>query len=243
MPDALPNPDPAWAYFLDIDGTLVELVANHRDVKFSTALIDILIEVREASNGALALISGRSLKDIDRISGVVRFPAAGQHGLERRDIGGCVSIQKTSYRTLQKAREILRNLVEQYPQLSLEDKGMSLALHFRQARELEGWLNNEFANIAITEDLRLQKGHCVLELISFGVDKGKAIELFMAQSPFEGRRPVFLGDDLTDEAGFSFVNRLQGLTIKVGTGETCAAYRLSSPNAVRDWLSLVKRPI
>jgi len=105
VPDALRNPDPAWAYFLDIDGTLVELVANHRDVKFSTALIDILIEVREASNGALALISGRSLKDIDRISGAVRFHAAGQHGLERRDIGGCVSIQKTSYRTLQRARK------------------------------------------------------------------------------------------------------------------------------------------
>ena len=129
-------------------------------------------------------------------------------------------------------------LVAQYPDLLLEDKGLSLALHYRQAPQLAAWLHRQLAAwVGATDGLQLQKGKKVLEIKPAGFDKGSAIAEFMAEPPFRGRRPVFIGDDVTDENGFAKVNFLDGLTVKVGAGKTAARHRLPSTKAVRAWLA------
>ena len=119
-----------------------------------------------------------------------------------------------------------------------DNKGLTLALHYRQAPALAAWLHRQLAAwIAEVDDLQLQKGKRVLEIKPAGFDKGSAIAEFMAEAPFQNRVPVFIGDDVTDEHGFARVNLLGGHSIKVGAGRTAARYRLTDVAAVRGWLA------
>lgn len=236
---ALPPPSGEWAYFLDVDGTLVELAAHPDAVIVPQALRDMIAASHRHCGGALAVVSGRSLAALDAMLGIPALPMAGQHGLERRDPDGSVRQLVLAPAALAEAERMLTPLRERHPGLLLERKGMSLAIHYRQAPRLGSHLHRLLGDFLASapRGLQLQKGKYVLELKPAGHDKGSAIAAFMAQPPFQGRKPVFIGDDLTDEHGFAMVNAMQGLSIKVGRGATRAAWRLKDVTAVRAWLA------
>lgn len=235
----LPAAQADWAYFLDVDGTLIDIAATPAAAAVDAALLDLLARLHRASGGAVALVSGRALADLDRRLGSCRLPLAGQHGLERRDAAGRLWIQPASPEAKSAIRTALEPLLEEHPGLLLEDKGLTLALHYRQAPHLEAVVRRTMARLVAEagDGLVLQEGKCVVEVKPGGVDKGTAIKDYLCEPPFLGRRPVFIGDDLNDEHGFAVVNRARGLSIKVGGGESCARHRLRDVGAVRAWLA------
>lgn len=225
------------ALFLDIDGTLAELAempdAVHIDREFAAALPRIAGELA----GAVALVTGRAITSADRLFAGLKLPIAGQHGAERRDAAGTIFLHTPVKSTQARLRRLLRRLAKRHPQLLLEDKGAAMALHFRAAPELAGIVHDTLArSIEHERGYELQPGKMLLELRPEGRDKGTAINDFMAEVPFAGRLPVFVGDDLTDEHGFAAVERLGGWTIKVGPGRTAARFRLPDSTAVKRWL-------
>ena len=227
------------AYFLDFDGTLVDFDDSPAGTRVSTSLRAVIDTLFHRSNGATAVISGRSLRDIDRIfHAPPQLPAAGQHGTERRTSEGVVSATEIASAGLSRVRRRLAVAVETEPGLMLEDKGQSLALHYRRAPGLADVASRLMTKMQAVVGARyvLQRGKYVIELKPGGRDKGHAILEFMQEEPFRGRVPVFVGDDVTDEDGFRVVNRLRGISIKVGAGMTSADHHLSSPRAVVDWL-------
>lgn len=248
-PRAAASGAPVWpanaAVFLDIDGTLVAHESRPGDVRIDDALRALLGQVREAAGGALALISGRSLADIDALFAPDRFAAAGQHGAERRSAGGALHFHAPLASRLEAQAASLRELVRAHPALLLEEKGASLALHFRGDPAAAALVEREARRcvVALGDDFELQAGKFVFEVKPSGKDKGTAIDEFMAEAPFADRRPVFVGDDLTDELGFERVNRIGGDSVKVGPGPTHARWRLEDAAAVRRWLAqLADRP-
>jgi trehalose 6-phosphate phosphatase len=227
-----------WAFFLDVDGTLLDHAPHPRDVSVGQDLRRLLEALRAASDGAVAMISGRSVEDLDALFAPLRLPAAGQHGMERRSAIGERHRHAPSLRHLVRAAAALVRLTAAHDGLVFENKGMTLALHYRRAPDLRALVEGEMRRIAesIGQEFELQAGKFVLELKPSGRDKGSAIAEFMAEAPFAGRLPVFLGDDLTDEYGFEIVNGLEGHSIKVGPGTTRARWRLADAAAVRSWL-------
>lgn len=235
---APPKPQPDWAYFLDIDGTLLDIAERPEAIRVDGELRALVERAFVACGGALALISGRSLADVERRLAGVLIPAAGQHGIERRDAAGDLHSGSAAPPAMQELRARLASLVERHPGLLLEDKGLSLALHYRQAPRLAAYLHRILPRLAaeVGDDVMVQKGKRVLEIRPGGIDKGTAVEAFLAEMPYRGRRPVFIGDDITDEPGFAVANRWAGVSIKVGGGASRARYRLSDAAAVRAWL-------
>lgn len=237
----LPPPPPArlgWAYFLDVDGTLVEFAPSPDGIHVDADLLGLLKRLHQAGGGGLALVSGRALADLDTRLDGLRVPMAGQHGLERRDADGGIHHGAVPL-PHQSIRNLLLGELQAHPGLLLEDKGMTLALHYRQAPALGAYVYRLMAGLAnrLGKDYTLQKGKYVLELKPAAADKGKAIAAYLAEPPFAGRHPVFIGDDVTDEHGFEAINRLGGLSIKVGPGSTAARHRLADVAAVRNWLA------
>jgi trehalose 6-phosphate phosphatase len=232
-----PTPTLEWCYFLDVDGTLLEIADNPNAVHVDQSLLHLLERLHRAS-GAVALISGRAISDLDRRI-TARLPRAGQHGLERRDAAGRLWLHATPPEAKERIRSALAPWLERHPGLILEDKGLTLALHYRQEPDLEEQMNGLMEKLIAEAggSLVMQKGKCVVEAKPAHFDKGTAIEEFLAEAPFKGRQPVFIGDDLNDEHGFAAINRIGGISIKVGDGESCAAYRLPDVEAVRAWLA------
>jgi trehalose 6-phosphate phosphatase len=227
-----------FAYFLDIDGTLVDLADTPGAVALDPALPDLVEALYQSSGGAIALITGRSIADADRLFPRRQLPIAGQHGHERRSAKGTVTRHRVSPQTLDAARHLLRGIVERHPKLLLEDKGLSVALHYRRAPHLAGIAHRAMhkAQGLLGGQYSVHRGKRVVELTPAGRDKGRAIRAFMREAPFRGKPPVFIGDDVTDEHGFAMVNRLRGDSIKVGPGPTVAGWRLPSVSAVLAWL-------
>lgn len=228
----------ARAWFLDFDGTLVEFAERPEGVQVDGKLLTLVESLYVASGGALALISGRPIGDLDRLFTRLRLPMAGMHGLERRTAAGAVRRYATGAAPLEAVRDTLGEIVSRHPGVLLEDKGLALALHYRAAPQLAGYLHR-VARDAITRlggVYGLQSGKFVVEIRPVGRDKGMAIEEFMRESPFAGRTPIFIGDDATDEFGFLTVNRLGGYTVKVGPGPTAAGWRLRTVAEVHGWL-------
>ena len=226
------------AYFLDIDGTLVDLADTPGTVRLAATLPELVDALFQSSGGALALITGRSIADADRLFPGRCLPIAGQHGHERRSADGVVTRHRVSARGLDAGRRKLRALVARHPQLLLEDKGLSLALHYRRALHLAGLSHRVMRSVqsSLGDQYCVHRGKRVVELTPAGKDKGLAIRAFMREAPFRGRPPIFIGDDVTDEHGFAMVNRLGGESIKVGPGPTSAHLRLPSVSAVLGWL-------
>jgi trehalose 6-phosphate phosphatase len=228
-----------WAFFLDIDGTLLDIEGHPDDVHIGRAELDLVSALHRCTGGALALISGRPLAGIDSLFHPLKLPCAGQHGAERRDSGGKRHRHRFAVEALQRAATPLRKFAARNEGLVFEDKGASVALHYRLAPQLE-----QAARTLVEEAARgaggaveMQVGKKVFELKPAGCDKGGAIEEFMSEAPFAGRTPIFLGDDVTDEFGFRVVNRLDGHSIKVGEGPTDARWRLANPAAAKAWLA------
>lgn len=235
-------PPPAqsrWAYFLDLDGTLLELAVTPEAIHVDPRLPDLLSDLQRACAGAVALVSGRSLADLDRRLGVPTLPKAGQHGLERRDAAGRQWQHPPPLQAKLAIQSALTPVFRSSNGLLLEDKGLSLALHFRQAPELAGYVRG-LAHRLVDEKgggrMIVQEGKAVVEIKPAGIDKGTAIAEYLAEPPFAGRRPVFIGDDLSDEHGFAVVNERDGVSIGVGDRPSSARYRLAGVGAVRSWL-------
>lgn len=227
------------ALFLDIDGTLAEFAATPREVQIDLRLIEALPLLRVRHGGALALVTGRSIADVDRMLPEFGMPVAGQHGCERRDALGTLHLHASDPDVLRKLRDLFSAFAARHPGLLLEDKGATVALHYRQSPQLAGQVYSAARSAFDTaggEGYSLWEGKQLVEIRPDGRDKGNAIVDFMLEPPFSGRTPVFIGDDLTDEDGFAAVTALGGWSVKVGRGRTCAQYRLADIAAARRWL-------
>jgi trehalose 6-phosphate phosphatase len=227
------------ALFLDVDGTLLEIAATPDRVRVPASLRNTLQLSFAREQGALALLSGRSLEELDELFAPNQFPASGKHGLEVRLPSGVVMRPAIDPAMLDNARRRLSNLQDAHRGLLFEDKGMALAMHFRQAPRLERDVEQAMDKLAAELDgeFVLQKGKCVVELMPRGFSGRSAIDLFMSQREFAGRTPVFVSDDPIDEIGFEAVNEMGGHTIRVGKlEETAARYRFSTVSTVVAWL-------
>ncbi|RJT23633.1 trehalose-phosphatase [Buttiauxella izardii] len=232
------------AFFFDLDGTLAEIKPHPDQVYIPAAVRTLLQKMSVMSDGALALISGRSMAELDKLATPFHFPLAGVHGAERRDINDKTHIVTLPEPMVAALHQYLNDALTLLPGTELEPKGMAFALHYRQAPEAkEAIFALAQEMIQRYPELALQPGKCVVELKPLGIDKGAAIRAFMQEAPFAGRTPVFIGDDLTDEAGFKQVNALGGLTIKVGSGETIANHRLANVRMVYHWLGKLTQHI
>lgn len=245
MRDNVSRPSPPsasldWAYFLDVDGTLLDIARTPDAVHVDTVLLDLIARLYRDSGGAMALVSGRAISDLEKLLGTLRLPLAGQHGLERRDASGRLWMHAAPPTAKRAIKEALAPVLARHSGLLLEDKGLTLALHYRMAPHLASYVNRLMHRLANEADARLevQRGKCVAEIKPTGIDKGTAVAEYLLESPFKGRRPVFIGDDLNDEHGFAEVNKLDGISIKVGEGKSCARFRLPDVSAVRYWLGL-----
>ncbi|VVE61553.1 trehalose-phosphatase [Pandoraea captiosa] len=234
------------AFFFDLDGTLAPLAARPDAVKLPPDTARVLQSLFERTRGALAVVSGRAIDQIDGLLAPLRLPAAGLHGAEIRHASGELLRADGHTADIERISAMaapLQALVAQHPGLLLENKGSALALHYRGAPELAGVARDTMRALADlhAEHFSLQPGKLVFELRPRHVSKGRAITALLNDAPFAGRTPLFAGDDLTDEAGFADVNALGGITIKIGDGETCAHHRLPSPEALTAWLLTLHR--
>jgi trehalose 6-phosphate phosphatase len=226
------------AFFLDVDGTLLGIAATPDAVAVEPGLVAQLAALEKATGGAVALISGRSIAALDALFEPLTLPAAGQHGAERRDAAGRFHRHILGARGIEEARAAAHGFARNHPGVLVEEKGLSVAVHYRRAPGAEPALRALLEGIAAGSggELALQPGKMVFEVKPAGRDKGTAITEFMDEPPFRGRVPVFIGDDVTDEYGFAVVNERGGLSVKVGEGPSCARARLPGVEAVRDWL-------
>lgn len=224
------------ALFLDLDGTLAPIAARPEDVRPDPRRNTLLKGLAQRLKGRLAVVSGRSLDDIDRIlEGRIACVAA-IHGLVRRDAQGVVG-ETPPHPGLAAARAALADFVAADPRLLMEDKSLSLTLHYRLAPDRAQEAVDLAERLATVTGLALQPGDMVVELRTPGASKGDAIRAFMAETPFKGARPVFLGDDMTDEHGFFAAQQLGGYGILVGPPRrTTARYRMEGVEATLAWL-------
>lgn len=238
---ALPGIDAQTALFLDFDGTLADLAPQPEAVQLAADLIPVLTQLAAQLNGALAIVSGRRLADLDGFLAPLRLPSAAEHGAQHRAAGGEVICLAAP--DLRAVARLATALAARHAGLRVEVKSAAVALHYRHAPALEALALQVMQDAAQrTPGLELLRGKSVLEIKPAGISKGTAIEAFMASAPFAGRLPLFAGDDTTDEAGFSAVQLLGGQGIKVGEGSTLAQFRCASPAALRQWLRLACQP-
>ena len=223
---------PATAVFLDFDGTLVDLADTPDGVRLEPGVVEALALLAERHGGALAIISGRPVAQIDAMLAPLLLPVAGVHGVERRGADGTLHVAATP--DVAAVLASARALAQRHPGLLVEQKRGAVALHYRLAPELEQLCLQEMtAAVQACPGVLLLHGKMVLEAKPAATDKGGAIAAFMAEQPFSGRQPVFAGDDTTDEAGFAYVQQAGGQGVKVGSGPSAAALRLASPGALR----------
>lgn len=226
---------PSCALFLDFDGTLVDLAQQPEDVVVPPSLVATLRDLHAYLGGAVAVISGRPMEQLDAFLAPLRLPMAGVHGSERRAADGTLSLHATY--PLDEVQRAAQALADQHPALRLESKRGSLALHYRQAPQLEALcLDTLRAAVEASPGLTLMRGKMVVEAKPGGASKGMAIDAFMHEAPFAGRQPVFIGDDFTDEVGFTVVQGRGGMGVKVGGGASAAWHRVESPpRCARSW--------
>jgi trehalose 6-phosphate phosphatase len=229
------------ALFLDFDGTLVELADSPGAIQVPAGLRPLLERLAVRLGGRLAVVSGRAIGDLDRHLGRCAIAVSGSHGLELRYADG-EDVPVAAPAALQPARAELAAFAAADPRLLLEDKPASVALHFRRAPERAEEAEALAAELATRTGLTLQPGKMVVELRPHGADKGDALRRLMREPPFAGARPLFVGDDLTDEHAFEAAAQLGGAGILVGPARgTAATWRLDDVAAVGAWLTEASR--
>ena len=239
MPTAPHNLDSAAvALFLDVDGTLLAIRDDPADVSADKALIATLEACFDRLDGAMALISGRSVAEVDRILAPAVFPVAGAHGSELRESNG-ETVSAVDQPLPRDVLATLETFAARHDGLLLEHKRGGASLHYRRAPALEAECRRLVDSLLteLGDSFRLIAGKMVFEIAPHKHDKGAAIEAFLEKPPFSGRVPIFLGDDVTDEDGFRVVNELGGLSIRVGPVEHSEArYQLGDVDDVQSWL-------
>ena len=239
----LPAPAGELAFLLDIDGTLLDIAPTPRAVLVPATLRQTLARIGKLSDGALALISGRSLQDIDRIFAPIQLPAIGGHGAEFRPVKGKASLRGRATPLSSALRQRLAGIAALGPGIIVEDKGYSLALHYRQAPKLKRAIERAVDAVrAETPGLEALPGKAVIEIKHKGLDKRKAVRRLMEFAPFAGRRPVFIGDDYTDESVFAVLPEFNGIGFSVGRKMPGAAGSFETPRDVRQWLDRISKP-
>lgn len=262
----LPPPIPTGAaLFVDFDGTLAPIAARPQDVRVPSWVVPVLAALERRLGGALALVSGRPLAQIDQFLQPLVPAAAGVHGAERRGAAGRLEVQTATPPPA--AMACARALAQAHAGLLLEPKPGGFALHYRERPELEALCREalqaalQSSSVAASpprhqpmpvqrasaaaqndeahapqRDWELMQGHCVFELKQRRISKGTALRAFMAEAPFAGRVPIYAGDDVTDEDGVEAAQALGGWGVRVGPGATAARYRLADVDAVARWL-------
>ena len=236
--DAASDGAAVWALFLDFDGTLVDIAPRPDAVAVDPQLPDALARLRERLGGALAIVTGRPIATIDRYIARQSLDVAGLHGVEYRLAGRLSPCRIEEHPRLRQAIETLNIRLAPETGVLIEDKGCSVAIHWRMASPDCAARAQRAADETAAElgpAYRLQRGKAVAEILPADAAKGPIIRRFLQHPPYRGRRPVFVGDDLTDEHGFAAVNAEGGLSVKVGAGEgpTQALRLVPSPAALR----------
>ena len=239
--NALTHPDPlaveGASVLLDLDGTITPIMPRPGQVGPLAARTELMKRLGERLEGRLAIVSGRTIAEIDRVLEGAVVAVAGVHGLERRRADGRIQRARPDP-ALDIVRAELPRLLARHPGVTAEDKGLSLTIHYRGYEEATADVEAFAKDLAARTDLVLQPGKAVAELRNPGAGKGSAIRAFMAEPPFAGSRPIYLGDDLTDEDGFAAVKALGGIGVLVGSDRsTQATRRLADVNAALAWLS------
>lgn len=231
-----PDLDPKrHALFLDFDGTFVDFAPEPDAIELRPGGRELLKVLHQGMGGALALISGRQIANLDRHLAPLKLPAAGVHGHEIR-VGEDVRSSADS-EAMRTARQRLSAAIPPGDPLRIEDKGAALVVHFRGARDQAERAERVAGEAAAgLSDIEVMRGNAIVELRLGGRDKGRAIGDLMKLEPFSGRVPVFVGDDTTDEDGFNAVQEAGGVGVKVGEGPTAAQHRLADISAVHAWL-------
>lgn len=240
----LPSLTSDCALLLDVDGTLLDIAPTPDSVTIPGSLRASLADLYQGLGGAVALVSGRSIADLDRLFAPLRLPAAGQHGAEIRLTARLeIDHVRPSLRLGSLCRR-LSDFSAMRPGIVVEEKGLSVAAHYRNAvwyrDELERFLRDCIDDHE--PDLEILEAQMAFDIKPRHVNKGTAVERFMEAAPFHGRRLVFIGDDRTDEDGFAVALALSGEAIRVGPGApSIARHRVSSPARLRDWLGTSAR--
>jgi len=242
MANKLPTIAHNWALFLDVDGTLLNYVSRPEAAIVPPSLRQTLAGMSAALDGALAIVSGRTIADLDRLFAPLRVPVAGQHGAEaRRSERTCILAADSTPSTPALASILapVYALVARQPAIMIENKGLSAAVHYADAGPERDALSAILPGaIARSKGAyQLLASHLAFDIVPHAVDKGRAVDWFMAASPFAGRIPVFIGDDRTDEDGFAAVTARGGYAIKVGQPDnSIARWHMRSPSELREWL-------
>lgn len=232
-------PSVPFSLFLDVDGTLLEIAARPDDVVVPASLRDTLGVLNERLGGAVALVSGRAIADIDGLFSPLCLRASGVHGAEMRfRPDGDVEISPRHMLSVD-AVTTLRALAGRHAGTLVEDKRFSVAVHYRAEPSVGHALRADleaFLRTPTGEGCRILPGHMVFEIKRSGFDKGTAIAAFHAHLPFQGRRPIFIGDDVTDLPGFDRVLALGGLAYSVTTPRPGLSGHFPDVENVRTWL-------
>lgn len=231
------------ALFLDFDGTLSALEPDPRRARIMPDMLETLARLQKATGDAVAIVSGRSIEQLDEMLDPLRLPLAGVHGIEIRDGRGKLTRSTVDGKLLGLVASTVSGFSARHPGTLVEVKPGSIALHYRKRPDLKAACLQLAQNLA-DEDHRVKvlTGKMVVEMTLAARNKGDAIEAFMSAPPFAGRVPFFAGDDETDETGFPIVHARGGISVKVGSGETGAHYHLEDVAAVGAYLkSLLHR--
>lgn len=224
------------ALFLDFDGTLVAIADHPQTIAVSPALPSLLMRLNDALHGRLAIVSGRTIADLDRFLAVPSVAIAGSHGGELR-LGSESTIEAMADPVPPGIEKALRDLAAGVGDLLVETKPFSVAIHYRARPEAEPQVLEYATELAASTGLTLKPGKMVAELVMPGVDKGRAVGTFMRMPTFKGSHPLFVGDDITDEDAFRSVLNHEGGGVLVGPErETAALWRLPTVSDVHRWL-------
>ncbi|HEX7711024.1 MAG TPA: trehalose-phosphatase [Sphingomonadaceae bacterium] len=226
------------ALFLDFDGTLVEIAPTPETILVPAGLAGRLESLSHRLGGRLALVSGRSTANIAAHLGTLAVARAGSHGVERVNAQGR-PIGPDPAPLPAELANAMRSFAAGHPGVEYEAKSLGAALHYRAAPQHEHAAITFAERQAVSHGLWVKLGKCVVELVNRGVDKASAVRAFMAEEPFAGALPVFIGDDVTDEDGFRAARELGGFGIVVGARDgTLARHCLECPAKVHEWLRL-----
>jgi trehalose 6-phosphate phosphatase len=233
-----------YAFLLDIDGTLLDLAPSPSEVVVTDGIRRTLTRLKDRSGGALALVSGRALPDIDRTFAPLTFAAIGGHGAELRPCVGGAASRDTAELDLELRRR-LAAIAELDRGILVEDKGYAFALHYRRAPDKQQVIEAAVTSVCADPGwgaLEILPGKAVLEIKRTGFSKGTAIRKLMTFAPFAGRRPVFVGDDTTDESALAVMPAFNGIGLSVGRVLPGAVGHFSLPEELRNWLAQLANP-